>query len=134
MISGANLLDYAEKYSTRIFLEKRCKRVVLPFVIWSIVAVIIRACWGEIQFDTGIKSVIKQLIDLSINNGCMFGGVFWFFYMIIILYLTIPFFAEIPKANRKLVYGSMIIMAFMYLFLEKVMKKRLGDVKWGMKD
>nr|WP_054690363.1 acyltransferase family protein [Fructilactobacillus florum] len=32
MNSGATLLDYREKYSTKTFLNKRIHRVVLPFV------------------------------------------------------------------------------------------------------
>lgn len=131
MLSGANLIDYRERYSTHVFVEKRCKRVVIPFIIWSVVAVVIRTIWGELRFDNGIMSSIKMLVNMGINNGCMFGGVFWFFYMIIILYLTIPFFSMIPKNNRKNIYGALIIFAFILnSFLPVVFSQYLG-IPWN---
>ena len=35
MLSGATLLDYKKKYSTKTFYKKRFVRTFIPFVIWS---------------------------------------------------------------------------------------------------
>ena len=40
MISGANLLDYRERYSTKEYFIKRIKKTVIPFIVWSIVILI----------------------------------------------------------------------------------------------
>ncbi|MDN5954723.1 MAG: acyltransferase family protein, partial [Loigolactobacillus coryniformis] len=37
MLSGANLLNYSERYDTKTFFKKRWARVVVPFIFWSIV-------------------------------------------------------------------------------------------------
>ena len=36
MNSGATLIDYTSRYTTKSFLVKRLKRVVFPLVVWSI--------------------------------------------------------------------------------------------------
>lgn len=36
MISGATLLEYNEKYSTKTYIKKRIRKTVIPFLIWSI--------------------------------------------------------------------------------------------------
>ena len=40
MISGATLIDYRKRYSTKNFLKKRIMKTVVPFIIWSIIGVI----------------------------------------------------------------------------------------------
>lgn len=37
MNSGATLLDYRSRDSTRTFIMKRCKRVLVPFITWTII-------------------------------------------------------------------------------------------------
>ncbi len=36
MLSGATLMGYREKYSTKVFFKKRLMRVVLPWLFWSV--------------------------------------------------------------------------------------------------
>lgn len=40
MLSGATLLNYREKYTTKVFFKRRVLRVVLPFLLWSTVFLI----------------------------------------------------------------------------------------------
>lgn len=35
MITGATLLDYTKKYSTRVYMKKRVLKTFVPFLIWS---------------------------------------------------------------------------------------------------
>lgn len=35
MISGATLIDYRDRYSTKEFLKRRFKKTVIPFLFWS---------------------------------------------------------------------------------------------------
>ena len=41
MISGATLLDYNKKYSTKIFFKKRIFKTVIPYIIWSVIGLVI---------------------------------------------------------------------------------------------
>ena len=40
MLSGANLLNYREKYSTKVFFKKRIIRTVIPWLFWSVVMLV----------------------------------------------------------------------------------------------
>lgn len=40
MLSGATLLRYRERYSTKTYLLKRFKRAVVPFLTWSIIVLV----------------------------------------------------------------------------------------------
>ena len=37
MLSGANLMNYREKYDTKTFFKKRFLKVLVPFIFWAIV-------------------------------------------------------------------------------------------------
>lgn len=38
MISGATLIDYPERYSTKMFFKRRFQKVGLVYIIWSFLA------------------------------------------------------------------------------------------------
>ena len=40
MITGATLIDYRERYSTKQYVEKRIQKTVVPFLIWSVIGVV----------------------------------------------------------------------------------------------
>ena len=74
MISGATLFTYRERYSTIIFFKKRFFRVVLPFLVWSIIMLL----WliATNQIDTTDLTLTK-IINLII--GCNVINVYWYF-------------------------------------------------------
>ena len=37
MLSGANLMTYRNKYTTRQYFIKRFTRTVIPFIVWSLI-------------------------------------------------------------------------------------------------
>lgn len=101
MNSGATLLDYRNKYSTNEFFKKRVKRVLIPFLVWSIIYYFFdsrfHAFPGPIfQTHVGLNNFISQFINNNINN------LFWFFYTIISLYLITPIFSILSKNHKKL--------------------------------
>ena len=83
MITGATLMDYRKRYTTKEFYKKRISRVVLPFLIWSV----IYAVWNGSQGGTSITS-IQELITKFLNNEIL--TIFWFFYAIIGIYIALP--------------------------------------------
>lgn len=82
MLSGANLLNYSERYDTKTFFKKRWARVVVPFIFWSIVWYLYTA-----QQNKQGLSVIK-FIDNFLSGSIT--PTFWFFYAIIAFYLAVP--------------------------------------------
>ena len=57
MLSGANLLNYREKYSTKVFFKKRIIRTVIPWLFWS--AVMLVPCTYCISL--GIIFLLKKI-------------------------------------------------------------------------
>lgn len=111
MNSGATLLDYRRNKSTKEFFIRRGHRVVVPFLIWSILYYIINVYFvgfpGPIaQSNPGVKSFIKAFLNNDINN------IFWFFYAIIALYLVTPIFSLLLDHKKVLI--SIVIVWFIF--------------------
>ena len=98
MISGATLLNYRERYDTIHFFKKRISRVVIPFIIWSIIYYILK------NKNLNIINFTKSFLNGNIE------GVFWFFPTIIYLYCLIPIFSLIikEKEHRKVMWAIVI--------------------------
>lgn len=103
MLSGANLMNYREKYSTKEFFKKRFFKTVIPFVVWS---VIISVEKGINPFEIGFGSYFDMFINPRIEN------VYWFFPMIFGVYLAMPVLSLL-KDNKKILWyiaGGAIIL------------------------
>lgn len=111
MLTGANLMDYREKYSTKVYFRRRFSRVFIPFFVWSTIYLIWKCKLGWIKFSGG-----RELLSLYLNNGI--EGIFWFFYPLLAIYLSIPvltIFAE-EKYKKQLYYlTGMGIVAYSFL-------------------
>lgn len=106
MLSGANLLNYRNKYSTRIFFEKRFVRTVIPWLFWSISVLIWKASTGQIILEShSMVYPIELLLTNKIEN------VYWFFSVLFGIYLSIPILAPLVKYRNLLWY--MVIMSFL---------------------
>ena len=76
-VVASSYLQFPLHYSTGEFFKRRAKRVLIPFVVWSLVYAFI---WG---------SPVQNLKDLVLNFNYAAGHM-WFVYMIIGLYLIMP--------------------------------------------
>lgn len=104
MLSGANLIDYREKYDTKTFFEKRIKRTVIPFIFWSLFGILVYRGIGQFIH-------IKDTFTLITNTKIV--PIYWFFPIIFSAYLSIPVINAIPQAKRKQVFEYMIAIGFM---------------------
>ena len=78
MLSGATLLKYRERYDTKTFFKKRFVKVLIPWIIWSLVLYIIR---------NKNLNLIQFIKDFSY---CRIESIYWFFPLILFLYCLIP--------------------------------------------
>lgn len=109
MISGATLIDYRKRYSTKEYLQKRVKKTVIPFVIWSVVGVIFLVARGDMQMPSGaegMKDVIQKLLNAEIVS------VYWFFVPLFGMYLCIPLISAVKEELRKSVFTFLIVAGF----------------------
>lgn len=118
MISGATLLDYRERYSTRQYFVKRIKKTVIPFLVWSII--------GLIYNIYVLKSInINDVNILWVYNGIVntsIVSIYWFFPSLFCIYLSIPLFAAVEKSSRKEVFSYLAIVGFCLNFAIPLVK------------
>lgn len=105
MLSGANLMDYRKRYSTRTFLKKRFEKTLIPFLFWSVISVL----WSNALGSCDVHGV-RQWIDAILNSRGM--GIYWFFIPLFALYLALPALSLIPEQHRKNIFGGMIVYSF----------------------
>ena len=118
MLSGATLLKYREKYDTKTFFKKWFMKVLIPWVIWSLVMyVVYRKNFDLFNFG-------KEFIYCKIET------IYWFFPLILYLYCLIPILSILTEKveYRKLLKGIVI-----YLFIIKGLISplcRIFDIKF----
>ena len=111
MISGATLIDYRKRYSTKEYLKKRISKTVLPFIIWSLIGIAYRVYrgWQTVRFDgEGIREIILSVINVKAVS------IYWFFIALFSVYLCIPLFSAIKEELREEVFLFLIVVAFIF--------------------
>ena len=84
-VVASSYLQFPLHYPTGTFFRKRCVRILIPFVVWSVVYAL---CWGE---------PVQNFKDLLLNFNYAAGHL-WFVYMLLGLYLLMPMLS--PWAER----------------------------------
>ena len=84
-VVASSYLQFPLHYSTGEFFRRRAVRVVVPFILWSVVYALV---WGE-------PAENFQNLLLNFNYA---AGHLWFVYMIIGLYILMPLLS--PWADR----------------------------------
>lgn len=81
MLSGALLIG--KKDPILKFFKRRLSRIFIPFLFWGIVYTLYSFIFLKNSVDLGYA------IDIFIRNGGTIGGIFWFVWMIVIVYIGI---------------------------------------------
>lgn len=94
MLTGATLLGYRKKYTTGEYLKRRVLRVLLPFLLWSTILLIWKLHTGELAPEEW-----NIILSWYLNNGI--ESIYWFFYPLIGMYLTIPIASILTEDRYK---------------------------------
>ena len=95
MLSGATLLNYRTKYSTRVFIKKRISKTLIPFCIWSMIACFYKCITGVIDIS---NFSISEFISMFITSK--FENIYWFFIPLFAVYMSIPVLACLIKESE----------------------------------
>ncbi|MCT3046188.1 acyltransferase [Leuconostoc mesenteroides] len=95
MMSGAHLLDYRERYDTKTFFKKRLNKILVPFLFWSILWYLIT----PVIWSKPANYRIDQFVNGIMHNQIQ--PIFWFFYVIIGFYISVPLVSKITNKNSK---------------------------------
>lgn len=124
MISGANLLNYREKYSTAVFFKKRVLRTVVPWLIWSGIMLIWKVQTGQMELKAkNAKYILGLVLNYKVET------VYWFFGALFACYLAIPVFSVVVKERKTLWY--IVILNFFFLSCLPVLKTWY-EFSWGL--
>ena len=102
MISGATLLDYREKYSTKVFLKKRFSKTILPFIFWSIVAGLFNAWRRGQAFDFNIAHIVDNILNAK------YFHIYWFFTSLFAVYLSMPLLSAVADKLNVYTYTAVV--------------------------
>lgn len=108
MISGANLLDFFNRYGLSTYFFKRIVKTVIPYIFWSIVGLVYQV-WvfhAPKLADITVKYLVKGLLDGSLVR------IYWYFPVLFVVYLSLPLFASVAKERRKIVYTYLVAAGF----------------------
>lgn len=122
MISGAVLLDRSEPLST--FLSKRLKRVVLPFLFWSLVYFIFVYA-GNFQ-----KLSVLQILQILFNK--LLKGTYyhlWYVYMILGIYLFVPIIRKWAQNSTKQELQYFLLLWAITLLINTNVAKYLPSIE-----
>ncbi len=103
MLSGATLMGYRKRYTTKEFFKKRFIRTVVPFVVWTLIGALDK----EINpFKIGFREFINRCFGTSIEN------VYWFFIPLFAIYLAMPGISLLKNYRSTLWYlaGSAFVL------------------------
>ncbi len=118
MITGATLMEYRKRYDTRTFFKKRLSRVLIPFIIWSVITFIIALWQGRYALD---QLSFTAVWDIFMTSDMM--SVYWFFPVIISIYLAMPILSLLTeKVNRKWLWYMATVGLITYSILPPILK------------
>lgn len=110
MISGYLLLPVT--MPTGLFMKKRLTRVVIPFVIWSVLYASLPLVWGAMDTQTSLSQLVHLLVNFNDAAGHL-----WFVYMLVGVYLVMPIISPwLEKASKKEELTVLILWAVTLFF------------------
>ena len=103
MMTGVTLIDYQKRYTTKEYFKKRFFKTVIPFLFWSVFAMLWQSrkvLWAMITgaANKGLDWTVVSVIDGIVNTK--FLDIYWFFIPLFCIYLAIPLLAVIPEHKR----------------------------------
>lgn len=126
ILSGATMLG--KEYKTGEFYKKRVLRVLVPFLFWMVIYWIFR--WAMLlpkQQPHEFQAILSWAADIFLKEGI--SKHFWYIYMILSIYLFLPF---VGKAIRKLNDRMILFIILGWIILNFVFRSfPINQYSWS---
>lgn len=96
MLTGATLMRYRDRYDTKTFFQRRVLRTVVPFLIWN-------AIWYVMLPQEGGGLSLSGFVSGMMLNKIV--SVYWFFFPLFGIYLSLPVLSLLADHRRVLWYA-----------------------------
>lgn len=123
MISGANLLGYRERYSTKRFLVRRARRVLVTLFLCSVLFYLFNSFYPVLIGQAAHPLSAREFVNLFMTNGI--NDVYWFFYTLIGLYLVTPLLSL--AAQRPVLLTYLLALSGISTFAVPQLNHLIGD-------
>lgn len=104
MMSGALLIDYSARYSTKAFIRKRAKKTLIPYIAWCLIGIVYLIFYKVLSAD---ELSISTVIRMILNNEVL--PVYWYLTELFTVYLATPLLTFIPEDKRKVLFEYIIV-------------------------
>lgn len=103
-------MNYKDDYKITTFYKKRINKLLIPYLIWSVIYI-------AIDFKAEGSSFSQIIFKLLTGDGYYH---LWFFFLIFQLYFLFPFFRKILKNKGFILLASLLVIqiAFSYFTQE----------------
>lgn len=97
MLSGATMIDYRVRYSTKKFLKRRLIKIGIPLIIWTTIFYFWKIHTGAIVW-AGFRDLFNLLMNFRVE------GVYWFFAPLLMIYISLPVLSKFSKDRNMIRY------------------------------
>jgi len=128
MVTGFLILPYRNGEDMMAFYRKRIPRVWFPLLIWGVVYAVLPFTLGMTSWQTMLKEVILS----PIKQPDYFGGILWYLYILIGIYLFIPFLTERIYADKRFLraYIALWTVSSIVLIIKAHVPNVFGENHW----
>ncbi|ALT69937.1 acyltransferase [Methanobrevibacter millerae] len=122
MLTGALLLS--RKWNIKSFLIKKIPRIIKPFIFWTVVSLILfLGCYKFLYFNIPPFNSFTEIINFIFTSQGIFTH-YWYFWMILGVYLTIPIYNlfVLNASQNELEYFMIIWILSSFLFFDPLHK------------
>ena len=88
MLTGANNINYRNKYDTKTFLKRRLRKLVIPFVFWSLAIYLLDFFIYPIYIGSSPAVSFGEFLTMFFSGNIQ--AIYWFFPAIISLTIAMP--------------------------------------------
>lgn len=120
MLSGALLLSDEKELSISELYKKRLSKQVIPFIMWSLVYVVVRVVMGKIPLS--ISAFTSLLYEPAYYQ-------FWFMYSLLAIYLLLPVLHTLIKHCDKKKEEYILILWVIFSIIIPLASKYVPDFK-----
>ncbi len=115
--------------SVEQFFKKRLVRVVIPFVVWSVLYATLPYLWGDMSGDEVLESVLHLTYNFNDSSGHM-----WFVYMLVGLYLFMPIISPwLEKTGRRGIWYFLMVwfLSTFFPYIRDFVGSVYGECYWN---
>lgn len=107
------------------FFKRRFTRVVVPFLVWSVLYATVPVLYGDLTVEDMKSYLVRLLYNFNMNSGHL-----WFIYMLIGLYMFMPVLSPWLKQVSKKGEQAFLVVWFITTF-HHPFKEWVGDGWYG---